>query len=338
LARAVGDRPTLQEALRLQATSALYEGSISEMQAIAAEMETLGADDSDSRLRLLDVQVHLSVGIDGRTSDRRMELDRAYLAMLQEAGRDKQWEVSIHVAEGHFCRREYEASLSLARAATATYLETGREAAAIWAMFFVPASLAELGRVAEATEALTEMARLSLGVGDGISDVVEAAIPVALAAGLPELAAELHGTLVLGMDGRGETYLTPLDRDLIEGWLNRIRRAAPAVAVELAVRRGERSDPTKVLQSLLDALPRQAQFPAPPATLRHGSLTRREVEVLTLVGQGRSDPEIAEDLFISPKTASVHVTNIKGKLGVESRLEIALRARDLGLVAETPQK
>ena len=77
---------------------------------------------------------------------------------------------------------------------------------------------------------------------------------------------------------------------------------------------------------------RQASTAARPATLRHGDLTRREVEVLTLVGRGRSDQEIADELFISPKTASVHVSNVKGKLGVESRLEIALRARELGLV------
>jgi DNA-binding CsgD family transcriptional regulator len=62
-------------------------------------------------------------------------------------------------------------------------------------------------------------------------------------------------------------------------------------------------------------------------------LTTREVEVLALLGEGRSDGEIAAELFISPKTASVHVANIKGKLGLSSRLEIALRARELGLTA-----
>jgi predicted ATPase/DNA-binding CsgD family transcriptional regulator len=332
LARTVGDRATLEEALRLQATSALYEGSISEMQAIEAEMETLTTNDPDSQLRLLDVQLHLSVAINGRYSDRRIERERAFLAKLEEAGLDKQWEVSLHLAEGLFGRGEFEDSLRLARGATAIYLETGREGAAIWAMFYVPASLAELGRVAEAIDALIEMANLSYRVGEGISDVVESAIPVALAAGLPELAAQLYGTLVLGMHRRGETYLTPLDAELIEGWFTRIKRAAPAVAVELAIREGERSDPRKVLEAVLEALPHRTPLPAPPGALRHGDLTRREVEVLTLVGRGRSDQEIADDLFISPKTASVHVSNIKGKLGVESRLEIALRARELGLV------
>jgi DNA-binding NarL/FixJ family response regulator len=52
-------------------------------------------------------------------------------------------------------------------------------------------------------------------------------------------------------------------------------------------------------------------------------LTSREQEVLRLVAEGRSNREIAERLFISPKTASVHVSNILGKLGVASRTEAA---------------
>jgi predicted ATPase/DNA-binding CsgD family transcriptional regulator len=67
---------------------------------------------------------------------------------------------------------------------------------------------------------------------------------------------------------------------------------------------------------------------------RH-DLTPREVEVLGLVAAGRSDGEIAAALFISKKTASVHVANIKGKLGVASRVEIALSAQQPGLTVRT---
>ena len=55
-------------------------------------------------------------------------------------------------------------------------------------------------------------------------------------------------------------------------------------------------------------------------------LTERELEVLRLVAAGRSNREIAAELFISPKTASVHVSNILGKLGVASRGEAAAKA------------
>ena len=60
-------------------------------------------------------------------------------------------------------------------------------------------------------------------------------------------------------------------------------------------------------------------------------LTERELEVLRLVAAGRSNREIAAELFISPKTASVHVSNILGKLGVASRGEAAATAHTLRL-------
>jgi DNA-binding CsgD family transcriptional regulator len=62
-----------------------------------------------------------------------------------------------------------------------------------------------------------------------------------------------------------------------------------------------------------------------------GSLSRRETEVLRLLGEGLSNREIADRLFISPKTAEHHVSRIYGKLGLKSRAEAAAYAvRTLG--------
>ena len=63
---------------------------------------------------------------------------------------------------------------------------------------------------------------------------------------------------------------------------------------------------------------------------RSSGLSAREWEVLELVAAGRSDAEIAEVLFISPKTASVHVTHILDKLGVNNRVEAATIAVRVG--------
>jgi DNA-binding CsgD family transcriptional regulator len=60
-------------------------------------------------------------------------------------------------------------------------------------------------------------------------------------------------------------------------------------------------------------------------------LTGREIEVLRLVTAGQSNREIAAALFISPKTASVHVSNILAKLGAATRTEAAARAHALRL-------
>ena len=58
-------------------------------------------------------------------------------------------------------------------------------------------------------------------------------------------------------------------------------------------------------------------------------LTAREVEVLRLIGEGRSNREIGETLFISAKTASVHVTHILQKLNVSTRVQAAVAAHRL---------
>jgi DNA-binding CsgD family transcriptional regulator/tetratricopeptide (TPR) repeat protein len=70
---------------------------------------------------------------------------------------------------------------------------------------------------------------------------------------------------------------------------------------------------------------------APMDELARFGLTDREREVLAMVALGRTNPEIAKGLFISPKTASVHVSNILAKLQVSSRVEAATMAHRLGL-------
>ena len=64
-------------------------------------------------------------------------------------------------------------------------------------------------------------------------------------------------------------------------------------------------------------------------------LTAREREVLRLVAEGLSNSRIAERLYISPKTASVHVSRIIAKLSVANRVEAAAVAHRLGLLDET---
>ena len=125
-----------------------------------------------------------------------------------------------------------------------------------------------------------------------------------------------------------EAALACGDRD---GAAERLQRAAPLAA----------SLGAQPLGQQIAILARRARIPlaAGAAGIASGDpsgegglgLTERELEVLRLVAEGRSNREIAGELFISPKTASVHVSNILGKLGVSSRGEAAARAHSLRL-------
>jgi DNA-binding NarL/FixJ family response regulator len=65
------------------------------------------------------------------------------------------------------------------------------------------------------------------------------------------------------------------------------------------------------------------------------ALTPRELEILQLLAQGKSNPQIAQELVISRLTAKTHVERIIRKLGVSDRTQAALRAIELGMV--TPE-
>jgi len=99
-------------------------------------------------------------------------------------------------------------------------------------------------------------------------------------------------------------------------------------AAELTDRLG-----AKPLRAEIDLVARRSRLTVAGTETRRPAfgLTAREQEVLRLVADGRSNRDIAEELFISAKTASVHVSNILAKLKVTSRGEAAATAHRLRL-------
>lgn len=106
--------------------------------------------------------------------------------------------------------------------------------------------------------------------------------------------------------------------------------AAEATAArETAVRLG-----ATLLLDQTDQLIRRGRLSATPTAATGTSpLTAREQDVLKLLALGRSNRQIGEELFISGKTASVHVSNILAKLGAASRTEAVAVAYREGLIA-----
>jgi ATP/maltotriose-dependent transcriptional regulator MalT len=130
-----------------------------------------------------------------------------------------------------------------------------------------------------------------------------------------------------------EATLSAGDRD---GGADRLRRAA-----ELAQRLGARplsDDITLLARRARISLEPASDVDTPAPEPDRLGLTAREFEVLRLVAAGRSNREIAGELFISAKTASVHVSNILAKLGVTSRGEAAAAAHRLRLFDSFPAR
>ena len=81
-----------------------------------------------------------------------------------------------------------------------------------------------------------------------------------------------------------------------------------------------------LLQSIKDQMTHVAEYP--------DGLTRREVEVLRVLAQGKTNPEIGEELFISLNTVTRHLSHIYTKTGAANRVEAAIYATNHGLVEE----
>jgi DNA-binding CsgD family transcriptional regulator/tetratricopeptide (TPR) repeat protein len=132
---------------------------------------------------------------------------------------------------------------------------------------------------------------------------------------------------------QAETAIASGDRDLAAAAVNEARELAGrigaepiATEAEALIRRG-RLDPGPAADPEAD----EAAEPTGADELARFGLTEREREVLPLLAAGQSNPEIARALFISAKTASVHVSNILAKLGVSGRVEAAAVAHRLGI-------
>ena len=188
------------------------------------------------------------------------------------------------------------------------------------------------------TEALARISSKT-GHGDALAALAFAIGETALATGDAETAAE---QLTAAVDLHRSLDL-PYERAQIE------LRAGVALAAsgerELALERlgdayrtakklGARplaADAAKEVSALGESVVKRLGSRA-AADAHWGGLSRRELEVLRHVAAGRTNREIAQELFLSPRTVDMHVRNVLRKLDCRSRVEAAQRAGELGLL------
>jgi DNA-binding NarL/FixJ family response regulator len=194
-----------------------------------------------------------------------------------------------------------------------------------------------------------------LDAADGITVVGEAATgETAVAA-----AAEHHPDVVLmdirmpGMDGLEATRLlsrgSPAPRVVIlttfdldeyvyealragaSGFLLKDSPRGDLIAAVRAAAGGDAMLAPSVTRRLIEAFARRPPETS-PAPSRLASLTAREREVLTLLARGRSNTEIAADLFVSEATVKTHVGNLLAKLGLRDRVQAVILAYETGII------
>jgi len=113
-----------------------------------------------------------------------------------------------------------------------------------------------------------------------------------------------------------------------------LKRSSPEVLIEgiKVVAAGDGLLAPSVTRRLIQEFARQPSSPALPAATSLGTLTHREREVLTLIGAGLSNGEMAARLYISEATVKTHVKRILMKLGLRDRIQAVVLAYEAGLV------
>ncbi|AKG36322.1 response regulator [Paenibacillus durus] len=110
-------------------------------------------------------------------------------------------------------------------------------------------------------------------------------------------------------------------------YLLKTSRASEVADAIRAAARGQSVLVSEVASKMMNRFRSDARIEAPA----HSELTDREMEVLKLLAQGKSNQDIADQLIIGIKTVKFHVTNILAKLGVEDRTQAAIYAYKNGL-------
>lgn len=196
----------------------------------------------------------------------------------------------------------------------------------------------DLGGAHACAEALARIAS-NTGRAEALAALAHAIGETALANGEPETAAEQLGQAVelqRSLDvpyelaeielRAGVALAAAGERDLaLERLGDAYRRARKLGARPLAADAAQ--EVAALGESVVRRLGRRAA-----ADAAEGGLSRRELEVVRFVATGRTNREIAHELFLSPRTVDMHLRNIFRKLDCRSRVAAAQRAGDLGLL------
>jgi len=269
---------------------------------------------------------HLASELDFYSGNWRAGIDRL---LTYAEGASQHAQVELHklpalwlaLAGGEELAGDVVAQLETARAA-ADRAGCARCAAAL--RLSAADALAHVRRRAQAAESLAEWRRMQPRPQPGDSYVqrrVEALLGEPVAAGLLEAAAREAEELGFGLDA----LWTGLD--LGAALAESDRERATQVLARVAQTAGERGALT--VRELAERRLRALGVRTWRRSSGGGGLTEREQVIAHLIAAGASNPEIAQQLFLSRKTVERHVSNVLRKAGVRNRAELAARVTEL---------
>ena len=198
--------------------------------------------------------------------------------------------------------------------------------------------LRDLGDIDRTVSCLTESALLSIRVGNPAmaGQAIIRLAELEAVRGQADRAAWLLGAADALREGAEE----PLSDDIVilAGRAAELARAASGEVRYQVTRSGARGlTREQIVETLMTAapgsvIPASPQPPSPQSFQLAEQLTAREAQVLRLLVDGKTDRDIAAELFVSTKTVSNHVASILAKLGVETRTAAAALAIRQGLI------
>ena len=176
----------------------------------------------------------------------------------------------------------------------------------------------EAVQLARATKPDIVLMDIRMPQGDGISATAQ-------------ITAELPTRVIMLTTFELEEYILDSIRAGASGFLVKDTEPAQLIEAVRIVAAGDSLLSPSVTRTLLSQVATgiQKKLPADP---RLAELTAREREVLVQIGTGKTNAEIAAELFITPLTAKTHVSRIIGKLGVRDRTSLVVLAYESGLI------
>jgi two-component system response regulator NreC len=139
--------------------------------------------------------------------------------------------------------------------------------------------------------------------------------------------------LVLTMH-ENEEYVYQILKSGASGYVLKSAGKDELAAAIRAVAKGERFFSPRISQLMAEGYVKRVEKGSPDAPKGDVPLTRREREILALVASGLTNQQIADQLFISPRTVDTHRTNIMQKLGIHDLANLVRYAIEHGIISE----